>query len=160
MICFAGLATLAGPFANQAIFARVPLALTGYKLDHDVQADVRQLLAHARPGPMLAPLIYSQTVPLFSSRFPQVAVRGYMLRHTAIRNGAPRLAVSRLAAVDSVTTGEIPSGRSGLLALLHDPGLSNVVVMAGRAADLEPLLARHGFEIALQQPRFSLFVRR
>jgi hypothetical protein len=156
----AGMGTLVGPFAADAIFAQVPLAWTGYKVDGPIEEDVGQILEHARPGPMLAPRIYSQTIPLYTSRHPQVAVRGYMLRHTAIRNGAPRLAASRLAAVECVTMGRLPSGSAALLQLLRNLDLANVVIAAGRERELGPLLARHGFEVALRETRFSLFVRR
>lgn len=83
-----------------------------------------------------------------------------MLRHTAIRNGAPGLAASRLAAVEYITNRRAPVGRAGLLALLRNPGLLNVVIAAEREGELEPMLVRHDLEAAVREARFSLFVRR
>ena len=157
----AAFGNLVEPFSSGAVFSRVPLAVTGYKIDADLQEDVRVILARAEPGAMLAPLHYSAVIPLFTTQLPQVAVRGFMLRHTAIANGEPELAESRMRAMGFVSGRASPGAARDLEELLVREELTNVVVsarVAGRSQLLR-LLRRYGFQRVLSQPRFSLFVR-
>jgi MFS family permease len=157
----AAFGNLVEPFSSRAVFTRMPLAVAGYKIDPSVQEDVRLILERAEPGAMLAPLHYSAVIPLFTTKFPQVAVRGFMLRHTAIANGEPELGESRMRAVRWVSGGAGPGAAQGMTELLAREELENVVVGARTAAkpQLLRLLHQHGFQRVLRQPRFSLFVR-
>jgi hypothetical protein len=157
----AALGSVVEPFSSRAVFGRIPLAFGGYKIDSDVQEDVRLILERAEPGAMLAPLHYSAVIPLFTTELPQVAVRGYMLRHTAIANGEPELGESRMRAVRWVSGRASPGSARDMAALLAREELENVVVGARTAAQpqLLRLLRQYGFQRVLRQPRFSLFVR-
>lgn len=157
----AALGNLLAPLSSRAVFARMPLAVTGYKIDADLQDDVRSIVARAEPGAMLAPLHYSAVIPLFTDQLPQVAVRGFMLRHTAIANGKPELAESRMRAIGWVSGRPSPGAGQDLAKLLAREELRNVVVSARAAAQprLLLLLRQHRFQRVLVQPRFSLFVR-
>jgi hypothetical protein len=158
----AAFGNLVEPFSSGAVFSRVPLAVTGYKIDADLQQDVRVILAHARPGAMLAPLHYSAVIPLFTDQLPQVAVRGFMLRHTSIVNGEPELGESRMRAIGFVSRRASPGARQDLEKLLAREELENVVVSARVATrtQLLGLLRQYGFQRVIRQPRFALFVRR
>lgn len=155
------LGNLVEPLSSRAVFSRIPLAVTGYKIDADLQEDVRVILARAEPGATLAPVRYSEVIPLFTDQLPQVAVRGFMLRHSAIANGEPELAESRMRAVGLVSGRASPGAVQDLEKLLAREELTNVVVSARVAARpaLLRLLRRHGFERVARQPRFALFVR-
>ena len=157
----AAFGNLVEPFSSKAVFGRIPLAVTGYKIDGDLQEDVRAILARAEPGAMLAPLHYSAVIPLFTDQFPQVAVRGYMLRHTAIANAAPKLAESRMRAIGFVSGRASPGAAQDLEQLLAREELTNVLVSARVAArpQLLRLLRQYGFQRVMRQSRFALFVR-
>ncbi len=157
----ATLGNLVEPFSSRAVFSQIPLAVTGYKIDADLQEDVRVILAHAEPGATLAPIRYSAVIPLFTAELPQVAVRGFMLRHIAIANGEPGLAESRVRAISFVSGESRPGAAQDLAKLLSREELTNVVVTARAAArpHLLRLLHRYGFQRVVSQPRFSLFVR-
>jgi MFS family permease len=161
LLAAAALGNLVEPFASNAVFSRRPLAVGGYKIGPRMQEDVRAILARAVPGAMLAPLHYSAVIPLYSAELPQIAVRGYMLRHTAIANGEPELAESRMRAIGFVTRADRPQAANDLVELLAREELKNVV--ASRRAASSPLLKRllreQGFRPVVQRSRFSLFVR-
>jgi hypothetical protein len=158
----AALGSLVAPFSSGTVFGRIPLAVTGYKIDADLQEDIRLILAHADPGATLAPLHYSAVIPLFTDQLPQVAVRGFMLRHAAIANGEPELAESRMRAVGFVSGRASPGAAQDLEVLLSREELENVVVSARVAArpELLRLMRQYGFQRVLRQPRFALYVRR
>ena len=134
LLGIAALGNLVEPFSSRAVFSRIPLAVTGYKIDADLQEDVRVILARAEPGAMLAPLHYSAVIPLFTAQLPQVAVRGFMLRHAAIANGDPELAESRMRAIGFVSGRASPGAAQDLAKLLAREELKNVVVSARVAA--------------------------
>lgn len=161
LLSIAALGNLYEPASKTAVFSRVPLRLTGYKIDPDVQKAVRSILARAEPGPMLSPPFLSAVIPLFTDEHPQVAVRGFMLSHTAIANGDPELAVSRLRAVRLLSGQAAPGAKRDLEQLLARQELRNVVISApmGARPGMSGLLRRYGFRKAVIGPRLWLFVR-
>ena len=89
-----------------------------------------------------------------------------MLRHTAIANGEPELAESRMRAVGFVSGRAGPGAAQDLEKLLAREELTNVVVSARVATrprllrPLRQLLRQYGFQRVTRQPRFALYVRR
>ncbi len=141
------------------VFQRVPMSISGYKIRETVRSDVELMITRAMPGAMVAPRLYSAVVPLYTHEFPQVSVRGYLLSHSAIAHGQPKLADSRLLAIDYLSGEE--AGVQDLKLLLANEGLKNVVASSSCAnrPQFQRLMKKHAFTRVLKETRFSLFVR-
>jgi len=85
-----------------SVFGKVDFGLRN-KLERQAESDVREILAVAPDGPMLAPVRYSSIIPLFTSRLPQVAVRVFELQLFAAMHGRDDVAAGRLKAVRFVS---------------------------------------------------------
>jgi hypothetical protein len=155
-IC-AALANLLAP--GPTTFGGLPFAPASLKLQPGLHEELLALVAHAAPGPMLAPYDVSSTLPLVSSAFPQTSVDGYFLVHFARREGRAEDATSRHRAALYVG-GRSATGVADLERLV-DAGLRNVVVIRARSFDpaLVRLLQSRGFRRELGLERLVLFRR-
>lgn len=131
----------------------------GPKLPPVLLEHVEAIAERARPGPMLAPSHVSSMMPILTSAYPQVVVRGYFLRHFAAEAGIPEVAESRIRAVMAVTTAKTENLAD--VEVLLEQGLENVVctTKAIKNKELRKSLREAGMQLALRTPRYALFTR-
>ena len=157
LLVLTGVLNLALPGATALGGQRFAL---GPKLHPLLQMEVEAIVAKATPGPMLAPIPASSVVPLYTSRLPQVVVRGLLLVHFSELAGRPGLAKRRIRAVRYVWHGDAP-GRAPEVERMLQRGVRNVVFdrRAGTHAALQPRLESLGFQLTHAGPRFLMFSR-
>src|SRR3972149_9782436 len=140
-----------------SVFGKVDFGLR-YKLDQQIESDVREMLAVALDGPMLSPVIYSSVIPLFTSRLPQVAVRIVELEFFAAVNGQQAAAKKRVEAVRFVS-GDNSSQNFQSLAEVTRENISTVVLekyVAGLPETIE-VMKMNGFRLMLTGRSFVLY---
>lgn len=127
-----------------------------HKVERSKEVEVENIVAAAAPGPMLAPRRFSSLIPMYTSRLPQIVVRGFEIVYISEIQGDPKLGERRLAAAAFV------GGEGGDFEAFSDllsSGLRNVVLAPAAAStpDVRKALSKNGFREVLTEPGFVLF---
>jgi len=147
--------------SGHATLGRLPFRPGRYKVDPAVEAEVETIIAHAQPGPMLAPDRLSCIIPRYSSAFPQIIVRDYMLGlHRT--SPAERMENRQRRAAVAYVSGR--SGGSEEAKSLIGKGIATVVLdpRVTRQQDWDDFarfLDRNGFERTASEAGFVLYAR-
>lgn len=147
---------------NYATFGKAPFAFGQYKIYPPYESDVKKIIAVSKPGPMLAPYLYSQMIPRYSPDFPQICVRDYTLMAFSMHFGKKEEANNKFRAMHYVA-GKTRKGLREVQSLIRR-GLVNVVLDTSVTRRKEwhrfsTFLARSGFECVEKNGRFLVYVR-
>jgi len=129
------------------------------KVDSELGAEVREIVAASVPGPMIAPNRHSGLIPLYTSALPQMCVRSWLLKHFAGLAGRSGIAKSRMRAVKYVA-GKKSKGFDDLRRLMSE-GLNNVVIDPKLDDDtvLLDALKHTGFVLTTRGENYRLYTR-
>jgi hypothetical protein len=111
---------------KHATFSKLPLNFGQYKINKELEKDIRFIIKLCKPGPMLAPLKYSGIIPIYTADYPQVVVRKFSFVAYAIQNKLDEEANRRFRAVDLVS-GTSKQGIDDIVYLINK-GLMNIVI--------------------------------
>lgn len=143
--------------SNSAVFNHVEFGLFRYKVDSQVDMDVSRIIQLARKGPMLAPIRYSSIIPMYTSWFPQIAVRGFELEYFSDINGQSKVAKERIKAVNYISGNE-REGFGAFRELLKNN--LQTVVLDFSMADVhaaKKVLHENGFVLLEQGPSYIVY---
>ena len=151
------------PDAKQTL-KNIPFGFSMYKLPPDDLDDAENILKKAEPGSMFAPQRYSRLIPLLSSKYPQVRIRG--LGHIigsqvslyGFNEGFSRKKATRvLEGVENNITEQEYQSFLDIIEL----DLQTVVLHNSRSNNikLKKLLNENGYEIREQTDRYILYSR-
>jgi len=145
-----------------ATFGKVPFAFGQYKIDPNLESEVKKIVSVSTPGPMLAPDRYSEVIPMYSPDFPQVCVKRYALMAYSIQHGKIKETEAKFRAIDYITG----SSKKGLrdVRLLIKKGLVNIVLdpKVTKRKDWRrfyPTLVRNGFRCVEKNKLFFVYVK-
>jgi len=139
-------------------FARASFTMGVYKVDPVLERYTKWIVGLSTPGAMIAPPRFSELIPRYTSKLPQIAVRDFTLIRFATLSGQKELADSRLHAVEFVS-GRNDEGYSDLVRLLS-LDLKNIVLdeRMNRHEELHETLLHHGFRRVVDSV-FILYTR-
>ncbi len=149
-------------YAPLATFGKLPFAIGYHKIDPTLEADIQQIVAMAKPGPMLAPEQYSAFIPRYSTDFPQVSVRKYMLIGHAITHGRIVETQMKFNAVDYIS-GQSVTGAEDAMAVITN-GIKNIVISAYITTqknwkEFAIFLEENAFQLVMRNDRILLYVQ-
>lgn len=147
-------------FPSLSTLSHLRFGLGEYKLDKQSFIDAKQIVSESAPGPMLAPKQYSTVIPILTSKFPQVVVRGNNLMSHAIAKGEVWEAEKRIKAQNYVS-GQSNGSLEDVVYFL-ERGLVNLVFYSGIKARkdwdrLSAILPNKGFEVVAENERYSAY---
>lgn len=119
---------------NFAVFQKVEFGISRYKLDKKLEAHLREIIHVLPPGAMLASAAYSATIPMFTSKFPQVILRPKTTRFFHNVSNQSGVFGQKLKAFEYVS-GRNNQAFDSFQSLLQDRRLQNVILVK-RVANL------------------------
>jgi MFS family permease len=142
------------------VFKKVEFGVFRYKIDKKIGLDAKRMADNIPDGPMLAPLRYSSIIPMFTPGLPQIAVRGFELKHFAGIHGRPKVARERLKAVAFVS-GSNNKGFEAFVEVLK-MGLKTVVLDSSMVGSIKArqVLLENGFTLFDEGDSYIIYVRR
>jgi hypothetical protein len=144
-----------------ATFGKVPFALGKYKINQFIEPSIRKTITISRPGPMLAPTIFSYWIPLFSPDFPQVWIKYYALMGFSIKYGEQKEFQKKFNAFKYINGAQ--QGINKVQDLMKQ-GLVNIVLKTNITKGKNwprfvSILASNGFECVEQNKHFLVYVK-
>lgn len=141
------------------VLSKVHFDFNSHKVLPDKEASIQEIISKGKPGPMLAPLEFSEWIPIYSNLYPQLSDRHIFLPHFARLWNQTEMANSRMRA-ERYVSGVAPEYYSNFLEQLNIP-IRNVILsrIMRSSSEANNALLNHGFSLADNTTGYSLYVR-
>ncbi len=148
---------------DYATYSKINFAFGDYKIYPELNSDVQQIIKTSQPGLMLAPYLYSATIPIYTSEIPQVSVRYYMISSLAAGFGEDKIEAKKKIKAIQYISGESADGLPETITIIGKDLATIIINPKTTAFSNWPILVEtlktNNFKLILQTSRFLLYAK-